>query len=78
MELVCLLEHTKLIGAYTSANTEISALYEDACLFVVPGSHLIPRTPEQRERSSTLDPPKNPLDMPGAIQVVLKRAFSLP
>ncbi|KZT67504.1 hypothetical protein DAEQUDRAFT_728940 [Daedalea quercina L-15889] len=49
-----------------------TALYEDSCLYVVPGSHRTPRTPEQRARSSTQDPPENPLDMPGAIRVTLK------
>ncbi|KAF7795925.1 hypothetical protein EIP86_007092 [Pleurotus ostreatoroseus] len=49
-----------------------TALYEDGCLYVVPGSHLVPRTAEQRARSCTLDPPKNPLDMPGAIKVTLQ------
>ncbi|EPS96329.1 hypothetical protein FOMPIDRAFT_1038193 [Fomitopsis schrenkii] len=49
-----------------------TALYEDSCLYVVPGSHKTPRTPEQRALSSTQDPPENPLDMPGAIQVSLK------
>ncbi|KAH9927615.1 uncharacterized protein B0H18DRAFT_954320 [Fomitopsis serialis] len=37
-----------------------------------PRSHQIPRTPEQRARSITQDPPENPLDMPGALQVTLK------
>ncbi|CCM00198.1 uncharacterized protein FIBRA_02226 [Fibroporia radiculosa] len=49
-----------------------TALYKDSCLYVVPGSHKVPRTPEQRAHSSTLDPPDNPLDMPGAIQVALQ------
>ncbi|OBZ72758.1 hypothetical protein A0H81_07087 [Grifola frondosa] len=49
-----------------------TALYRDSCLYVVPGSHKIPRSPEQRLHSSTLDPPANPLDMPGAIQVILQ------
>lgn len=48
------------------------ALYEDCCLYVVPGSHRVPRTAEQRTLSITQDPPKNPLDMPGAIQVTLR------
>lgn len=51
----------------------IRALYEDSCLFVVPGSHNVPRSPEQRALSETADAPKNPLDMPGAIQVNLQR-----
>ncbi|GJE93606.1 hypothetical protein PsYK624_097660 [Phanerochaete sordida] len=49
-----------------------TALLEDSCLFVVPGSHAVPRTPEQRTHSSTLAAPKDPMDMPGAIRVVLK------
>ncbi|KAE9399678.1 hypothetical protein BT96DRAFT_919984 [Gymnopus androsaceus JB14] len=49
-----------------------TALYEDSCLYVVPGSHKVPRTPEQRARSSTLEPPSNPMDMPGAVLLTLK------
>ncbi|KAH7333575.1 hypothetical protein B0J17DRAFT_675907 [Rhizoctonia solani] len=49
-----------------------TALHDDACLFVVPGSHREPRTPEQRALSSTQDAPKDPMDMPGAICVKLK------
>ncbi|KAI0337843.1 hypothetical protein BDW22DRAFT_1339098 [Trametopsis cervina] len=49
-----------------------TALYEDSCLYIVPGSHKVPRTPEQRGHSSTLDPPKTPLDMPGAVRVIIK------
>ncbi|KAL6310236.1 hypothetical protein BKA93DRAFT_721283 [Sparassis latifolia] len=49
-----------------------TALYEDSCLYVVPGSHKVPRSPEQRALSSTLDAPANPLDMPGAIRVILQ------
>lgn len=49
------------------------ALYRDACLFVVPGSHTLPRSADQRARSSTMDPPKDPLDMSGAIRVTLNR-----
>lgn len=48
------------------------ALYDDACLFVVPKSHREPRTPEQRAQSSTQDAPADPLTMPGAICVKLK------
>ncbi|KAI0822153.1 hypothetical protein BC628DRAFT_1391219 [Trametes gibbosa] len=48
-----------------------TALREDSCLFIVPGSHKRPRTPEQRAHSSTLDPPTDPLAMPGAIRVAL-------
>ncbi|KAI8976409.1 hypothetical protein BD414DRAFT_446565 [Trametes punicea] len=49
-----------------------TALRKDSCLYVVPGSHKVPRTPEQRAHSSTLDPPKDPLAMPGAVQVTLQ------
>ncbi|PCH34658.1 hypothetical protein WOLCODRAFT_139489 [Wolfiporia cocos MD-104 SS10] len=49
-----------------------TALYEDSCLYVVPGSHKAPRTPEQRAHSSTPDPPADPMDMPGAVHVTLK------
>jgi len=48
-------------------------LYKDSCLYIVPGSHKCPRTSEQRAHSNTMDPPKNPLDMPGSIQVTLNR-----
>lgn len=54
----------------------IRPLYEDNCLFVVPGSHKTPRTPEQRVHSSTMSPPVNPLDMPGAVCVKLKRKYT--
>lgn len=54
-----------------------TALYTDSCLYVVPGSHKVPRTPAQRAHSSTLDPPTNPMDMPGAIQVTLQRMFGI-
>jgi len=49
-----------------------TALYDDDCLYVVPGSHLAPRSPAQRALSSTQAPPENPLDMPGAFRVALK------
>ncbi|KAJ7760962.1 hypothetical protein B0H16DRAFT_1531256 [Mycena metata] len=49
-----------------------TALYEDSCLFVVPGSHTFPRSPEQRLHSEGQDPPTNPLDMPGSIRVSLQ------
>jgi len=54
-----------------------TALYEDSCLYVVPGSHKTARTPEQRVHSCTLDPPKDPLAMPGAIRVVIKAGESV-
>ena len=52
-----------------------SALYEDSCLFLVPRSHKVPRTEEQRAQSMTLTPPKDPLAMPGAIRVTLQRTL---
>jgi hypothetical protein len=55
---------------------DYSALYEDACLYIVPGSHKQPRTPEQRQKSSTQEAPKDPMDMPGALQVTIKRTSS--
>ncbi|KAF9524225.1 hypothetical protein CPB83DRAFT_621792 [Crepidotus variabilis] len=48
-----------------------TAIYRDACLYIVPGSHLVPRTQEQRIHSSG-QIPKDPLAMPGAVQVVLE------
>ncbi|KAG6807066.1 hypothetical protein H0H92_008943 [Tricholoma furcatifolium] len=49
-----------------------TALYRDSCLYVVPGSHRTARTPEQRKHSETQEPPTNPSDMPGAIQLTLE------
>ncbi|KAJ7665739.1 hypothetical protein B0H17DRAFT_1184497 [Mycena rosella] len=54
-----------------------TALYADSCLFVVPGSHKASRTPEQRLHSEGQDPPTDPLDMPGAIQVALQPGDSV-
>ena len=50
-----------------------SALFTDSCLFLVPKSHAIPRDDEQRKNSSTMEPPKNTMDMPGAIRLTLER-----
>lgn len=50
-----------------------SALREDSSLYVVPGSHRVPRTPAQRAMSSNTIAPIDPLTMPGAIRVTLKR-----
>jgi hypothetical protein len=50
----------------------LRALYTDACLYVVPRSHDTPRTPDQRSHSNMLDAPKDPMNMPGAIQVIIK------
>ncbi|KAF7315899.1 Phytanoyl-dioxygenase family protein [Mycena indigotica] len=54
-----------------------TALYVDSCLFVVPGSHKIPRTPEQRRLSCVMDAPTNPLDMPGAVRLTLQPGESV-
>ncbi|KAF9560442.1 hypothetical protein CPC08DRAFT_804653 [Agrocybe pediades] len=53
-----------------------TALYIDSCLYVVPGSHKIPRTDEQRVNSSG-QVPENPLDMPGSIRVTLQPGESV-
>ncbi|KAG9312562.1 hypothetical protein JVU11DRAFT_6958 [Chiua virens] len=50
-----------------------TALYKDACLYLVPKSHKVPRTAEQRAHSTTLKPPQDPLAMPGAIRLTLQR-----
>jgi len=54
-----------------------SALYEDACLYLVPESHKVPRTDGQRAHSTTLEPPTDPLAMPSAIRLVLQRKSPL-
>ncbi|KAF8151757.1 hypothetical protein B0H34DRAFT_664477 [Crassisporium funariophilum] len=48
-----------------------TALYLDSCLYIVPGSHKSPRTLEQRNLSAG-QTPNNPLEMPGALKVVLQ------
>ncbi|KAG9005286.1 hypothetical protein FRB94_000411 [Tulasnella sp. JGI-2019a] len=48
-----------------------TALYPDSCLYIVPQTHNQPRTEAQRIQSSTFQPPVDPLDMPGVIQVNL-------
>ncbi|KAI6001820.1 hypothetical protein EDD15DRAFT_2227674 [Pisolithus albus] len=65
-------EEVQALSAWKYGVQWNTALYEDCCLYVVPGSHRVPRTAEQRTLSITQDPPKNPLDMPGAIQVILR------
>ncbi|KIJ06453.1 hypothetical protein PAXINDRAFT_158726, partial [Paxillus involutus ATCC 200175] len=37
-----------------------------------PLSHKVPRTEAQRALSKTLEPPRDPMDMPGAIRVTLQ------
>jgi hypothetical protein len=54
-----------------------SALLEDSSLYVVPGSHRVPRTAAQRAMSSNTIAPADPLAMPGAIGVTLKRTSEL-
>ncbi|KAI0247337.1 hypothetical protein BJV78DRAFT_1246615 [Lactifluus subvellereus] len=49
-----------------------TALHDDACLYIVPGSHQVPRTAAQRALSSDTAAPVDPLAMPGAIRVALK------
>lgn len=74
MEHVC----TDQIGIFMSlylGHSFSSALYTDSCLYIVPRSHKIPRSPEQRRLSETLDPPEDPLEMPGAMQLTLRREF---
>ncbi|KAM6499566.1 hypothetical protein JOM56_005074 [Amanita muscaria] len=65
-------EEKKALGVWHHGIQWNTALYRDACLYVVPGSHKTPRTPEQRKHSETMTPPDDPFDMPGAIQVVLE------
>jgi len=55
------------------SNPFSSALYTDESLYIVPRSHKTVRTREQRRLSETLDPPSNPLAMPGAIRLTLQR-----
>ena len=50
-----------------------SALHEDSSLYLVPGSHRVPRTPAQRTMSSNTIAPTDPLAMPGATRLTLKR-----
>lgn len=68
------MEHVCVFNAKRVENflTLCRALYDDSCLFVVPKTHNQPRTIEQRALSSTLDPPRDPLEMPGVKQVHLK------
>jgi hypothetical protein len=56
-------------------NLLFSALYKDSCLYIVPHSHKVPRTEAQRALSKTLEPPRDPMDMPGAIRVTLQREY---
>ncbi|TIB73927.1 hypothetical protein E3Q22_03096 [Wallemia mellicola] len=49
-----------------------AALYDDSCLWIVPKSHKMVRSPAQRALSCETKPADNPAEMPGAIQVHLK------
>ncbi|KAF5375833.1 hypothetical protein D9615_008237 [Tricholomella constricta] len=49
-----------------------TALYLDSCLYIVPGSHMTPRTPEQRKHSETMEPPTDPHAMPGSLRLTLE------
>ncbi|KAM5541644.1 hypothetical protein V8D89_004834 [Ganoderma adspersum] len=65
-------EEREALGVWHHGVQWNTALRKDTCLYIVPGSHNVPRTPAQRALSSTLDAPVNPLDMPGAIRVTLQ------
>ncbi|PPR05020.1 hypothetical protein CVT24_010213 [Panaeolus cyanescens] len=49
-----------------------TALYQDSCLWIVPESHKIPRSPGQREVSRSWTPDRHPSEMPGAVQVTIQ------
>ncbi|KAF8451938.1 hypothetical protein L210DRAFT_3499099 [Boletus edulis BED1] len=66
-------EERKALASWSRGVQWNTALYEDACLYLVPKSHKVPRTDEQRVHSTTLEPPRDPLAMPGAIRLVLQR-----
>jgi len=65
-------EEVAALGLWTHGVQWNAALYEDSCLYVVPNTHALPRTEEQRAQSMTQTPPANPLNMPEAIQVTLQ------
>ncbi|KAH7916096.1 hypothetical protein BJ138DRAFT_1140184 [Hygrophoropsis aurantiaca] len=65
-------EERTALGIWTHGVQWNTALYTDSCLYVVPKSHKTPRSDGQRVHSMTQAPPKDPLDMPGAIQVTLQ------
>ncbi|KAH7922431.1 hypothetical protein BV22DRAFT_1037504 [Leucogyrophana mollusca] len=65
-------EERKALGIWTHGVQWNTAMYKDSCLYVVPKSHKNSRTDEQRVHSMTQAPPKDPMDMPGAIQVTLQ------
>ncbi|KAH8105278.1 hypothetical protein BXZ70DRAFT_920164 [Cristinia sonorae] len=65
-------EEIEALGVWHHGVQWNTALYEDDCLYVVPVSHKLPRTPKQREHSSSPNPPKDPFDMPGAIKATLQ------
>ncbi|THH05551.1 hypothetical protein EW145_g4714 [Phellinidium pouzarii] len=65
-------EEVQALSAWHHGIQWNTALYEDSCLFVVPGSHITPRTLEQCAHSESLDAPKDPMEMPGVLKVILK------
>ncbi|KIJ67228.1 hypothetical protein HYDPIDRAFT_84682 [Hydnomerulius pinastri MD-312] len=65
-------EETKALGLWGHGVQWNTALYKDSCLYVVPKSHKVSRTDAQRALSMTQEPPKDPMDMPGAMQVTLQ------
>ncbi|KAH7930076.1 hypothetical protein BV22DRAFT_1001524 [Leucogyrophana mollusca] len=65
-------EERKALGIWNHGVQWNTALYTDSCLYIVPKSHKTPRSDGQRAHSSTQTPPKDPMDMPGAIQVTLQ------
>ncbi|KAJ6545413.1 hypothetical protein B0H19DRAFT_1221688 [Mycena capillaripes] len=72
-------EERRALDAWKPHGVCPPALYEDSCLFIVLGSHKVPRTPEQRQHSEGQEcqVPADPLDMPGAIRVSLKPGDSV-
>ncbi|KAG6373541.1 hypothetical protein JVT61DRAFT_6184 [Boletus reticuloceps] len=71
-------EELKALASWSRGVQWNTALYEDACLYLVPKSHKVPRTDEQRVHSTTLEPPRDPLAMPGSIRLVLQRKCPSP
>jgi len=65
-------EEIRALASWSHGVQWNTALYKDSCLYIVPHSHKVPRTEAQRALSKTLEPPQDPMDMPGAIQVTLQ------
>jgi len=70
-------EEIQALTAWSHGVQWNTALYTDSCLYIVPKSHKMPRTEAQRALSMMLEPPKDPRDMPGAIQVTLQPGESV-